>query len=144
MGGKPIRNVSTVGITATPSADTTASGIIITLTAGSSLVFGDICYIASSGKAVIADADTIATGGGIAMSLGVYSDNDPGSFLLHGIARNDAWSWTVGGILYLSTTAGSMVQTPPNATDNVVQVLGVATHADRVYFNPSLVQIEHA
>lgn len=143
MGGIPIRDATTVGLRSSPTSDTTASGIITTLTAGASLVFGDACYIASSGKAVLADASTIATSGAIVLSLGVYSDTDTGNFLLNGIARNDAWNWTVGGIVYLSTTAGSMTQTAPSATDEVIQILGVATHADRIYFNPSLVQVEH-
>ena len=29
------------------------------------------------------------------------------------------------------------------ATDHAIQILGVVTHADRVFFNPSLVQVEH-
>lgn len=144
LGGNPIRDATTIGIRATPTADTTASGIITTLTAGASMVFGDVCYIASTGKAVLADASAIATSGALVLSLGVYSDTDPGNFLLHGVARNDTWNWTVGGIVYLSLTAGSMTQTAPSATDEVIQILGVATHADRIYFNPSLVQIEHA
>jgi hypothetical protein len=31
----------------------------------------------------------------------------------------------------------------PTGADDVIQIMGVATHADRMYFNPQLVQIEH-
>ena len=65
--------------------------------------------------------------------------NASGSFLLRGQARADStWSWTIGGLLYLSTTAGLMTQTKPAATDDCIQVLGVAfPNADTVNFNPS-------
>jgi hypothetical protein len=144
VDGKPIRNASTIGIIATPATDLTGAGIITTLTAGANLVFGDVCYLNSSGNALLADADAIATAGAIALSLATISNGNPGNFLLHGVARDDSWNWTPGGLLYLSTTAGAMTQTAPNGTDDVIQVLGVATHADRIYFNPSLVQVEHA
>lgn len=143
VGGKPLRNVGTVGIIASPTTDHTATGIITELTAGEALVFGDVCYIASTGKALLGDADALATAGAVALALETLSTDGAGNFLLHGIARDDTWNWTPGGLLYLSTTAGDMTQTAPSGTDDVIQVLGVATHADRIYFNPSLVQVEH-
>lgn len=139
----PLQNVGTVGLIAAPSVDLTGTGFITSLTAGTGLVFGDICYIASTGKAVLGDADALATAGAVAMSLATIANDASGNFLLHGFARNDAWTWTVGGLLYLSTTAGAMTQTAPSGADDVIQVLGVATHADRIYFNPQLVQVEH-
>lgn len=142
-GGVPIRDVSTIGIRPAPSSDVTVSGIITELTAGASLVFGDICYIDSSGEAVLADASALATSNALVLCTEVLSASGAGDFLLHGVARNDAWAWTVGGLIYLSTTAGAMTQTAPSATDEVIQILGVATHADRIFFNPSLVQVEH-
>lgn len=143
MGGIPIRDASTVGIRPAPAADATVSGTIIELTAGASLVFGDIGYIAATGKVLLADADALATSGAVVLCTEALSDTQAGDFLLHGIARLDTWNWTVGGIIYLSTTAGGMTQTAPSATDDVIQILGVATHADRIFFNPSLVQVEH-
>lgn len=144
LDGKPMRNVGTMGIIAAPSTDLSATGIITTLSAGQDLIFGDVCYINSSGNALLGDADALATSGAIVMALAIINNGNSGNFLLHGIVRNDAWSWTPGGLMYLSTSAGAMVQSAPNATDDVIQILGVATHADRIYFNPSLVQVEHA
>lgn len=132
--------------TAAPAADVTASGLIITLTAAGNVGFGDVCYIASTGKATIVDADAIASSSGIVMALGTISADAAGSFLLHGIARNDAWNWTVGGLIYITvtaTTGNTLSQTAPSGTDDVIQIVGVATHADRMFFNPQLVQIEH-
>jgi hypothetical protein len=63
-----------------------------------------------------------------------------------GFVRNDSWNWTVGGWIYLSTngtTGNTLTQTAPSGTDEVVQILGVATHADRIWFAPQLIQIEN-
>ena len=49
----------------------------------------------------------------------------------------------MGGLVFLSTDVGAMTQTAPSGADDVVQVLGVATHADRMYFAPQLVIVEH-
>jgi hypothetical protein len=137
---------TSITITASPSSDITASGMKITLTAGSTVAFGDACYIASTGKATLAKGDAIATSSAVVMALESISADASGSFLLLGVARKDAWNWTVGGLIYLSatgTTTNTLTQTAPTATDSVTQILGVATHQDRLYFCPSLVQIEH-
>lgn len=131
-------------VTAAP-ADVTGDGIKITLTAAQAVAFGDVCYIASTGKATLVDADGIATASGVVMALGSISQDASGSFLMLGVARNDAWNWTVGGLIYITvtgTTGNTLSQTPPSGTDDVVQVVGVATHADRMLFMPNLVQVE--
>jgi len=106
------------------------------------VVFGNVCYYKSDGKMWKAGSGGIATGITLGMATESKSAEQACIFLLQGIARNDAWAWTVGGLVYLST-AGAMTQTAPSGADNVVQVLGVATHADRMYFNPQLAVVEH-
>jgi hypothetical protein len=131
---------------AAPAADVTASGIIISLTAGANLAFGDVGYIKSDGKVGLIDADAIATMSGLVMAIASISTDAAGLFLVLGIARNDAWNWTVGGLIYgtvTGTTGNTLSQTAPSGTDDVIQILGVATHADRMLFNPNLVQVEH-
>ena len=64
---------------------------------------------------------------------------------MYGIARQDTWAWTVGGLVYLTitgTTTNTLSQTAPVGNTDVVQVLGVATHADRMMFMPNLAQVE--
>ena len=120
--------------------DVMASGTIISLTANEAQAVGDVCRIASDGKAAISSASAIATSSVVVMQI------DTGKYLLHGVARNDAWNWTVGGIIYLSvtgTTGNTLTQTAPSGANEVIQVVGIATHADRIYFNPQLVQVEH-
>ena len=134
-----------VTLTAAPGSNLTATGIKITLTANENQAFGDVCRIDSAGEAAIADASAYATASALFMSLGTVTTGNPGSYLSLGIARNDTWAWTVGDYIYLSTTGttgNTLTQTAPSTTGEIVQVLGVATHADRVYFKPELIQIE--
>lgn len=134
-------------VTAAPSVDLTASGERITLTANENQAFGDLVYIASDGDAAIADADAIATGKVIGMCTATVTTGNPGVYLLRGVARKDAWAWTVGGYVYLSTTGTStntMTQTAPSGTDDCVVIVGIATHADRILINidPTVVEIK--
>jgi hypothetical protein len=136
---------STFPLTAAPS-DVTASGITTTFTANENQAFGDAVRIASDGEAQIADSSVVATSYAIALATGSITAGATGTYLLQGFARNDTWNWTVGGPIYLSlngTTGNTLTQTAPSATNEVVQILGIATHADRIYFNPSLVQVEN-
>lgn len=134
-------------LTAAPGADHTAYGVKITLTASENQAFGDVCYIASDGEATIADADALATADGLFMCLETVTTGSSASYLMFGIARDDTWTWTVGGLIYLSTTGttgNTMTQTAPSGAADIVQILGKATHADRMYFRPELVTIELA
>ena len=119
----------------------------ITLTANENQAFGDVCRIDSAGEAAIADASAFSTSSALFMCLDTVTTGNPASYLALGIARDDTWAWTVGGIVYLSTTGttgNTLTQTAPSGAGEIVQVLGVATHADRMYFKPELIQIEVA
>jgi hypothetical protein len=140
-----LASLSSTTITAVPSADHAASGTRITLTANEAQNFGDVVFINAAGKAQLGDADAIATASCIAMCTQTVSANNAATYLLFGVARDDTWNWTVGGLIYLSvtgTTGNTLTQTAPVGTNNVIQILGVATHADRMLFKPELVQIE--
>ena len=133
-----------ITIDAEPSADHEASGVKVALTAGESVVFGDVCYIKSDGKLWKADASSDTTASAVAIAIATISADASGSFLIMGIGRDDTWAWTVGGLLYLSETTGAITQTAPITSGAQVQILGVATHADRILFKPELVQVEVA
>jgi hypothetical protein len=87
----------------------------------------------------LTDADAAATAGGVMIGLAIEAGTagNPIDILLWGFARNDAWNWTIGAPIYLSTTPGALTQTAPNATDDVVRIVGYATTADTIYWNPS-------
>ena len=131
-----------------PTSDHQASGIIASLQCGSSTMnFGDVGYMKSDGKIGIGDADAIATSSCLYMCVdSQIIANAYGNYMLLGFARDDSWAWTVGGLIYLSTTGttgNTLTQTAPSGADDVIQILGVATHADRMHFMPSLAQVEH-
>lgn len=93
---------------------------------------------------------TISTMNGVCMVADTnIAANAVGLFLMHGFARDDSWNWNVGGssgLIYGSTagtTGNTLTQTAPTGANAVTQILGVATHPDRIYFNPQLVQVEH-
>ena len=133
-----------ITIDVVPATDVTASGVKASFTAGESLVFGDVCYVKSDGKLWKADASLATTASAVAIALATISADASGSFLMMGVVRDDSWTWTVGGLLYLSATAGAVTQTAPSTSGDQVQILGVATHADRILFKPELVQVEVA
>lgn len=136
-----------VAVTAAPGSDHTAYGLKITLIANENQAFGDVCYIDSAGEAALADADAAATADAILMCLDTVTTGNPASYLMFGIARDDTWAWTVGGLVYLSTTGttgNTLTQTPPSGAGDIVHIVGKATHADRIYFRPEIAGIELA
>jgi hypothetical protein len=131
-----------------PSADHTWSGPIVVLTAGAAIAYGEVCYMGADGKMEKGDADAVATAFCWAICLEVdgIAENATGKFGLPGcFVEHDAWAWdSLGQPLYLdTTTAGGMTKTAPSATDDVIQILGIALTADIVLFYPQLVQVEH-
>ena len=151
MGNLPIKSVSTIGINESLSSNHTASGIIVSMTAGVDLEFGNIVYFTSSGTCLKANATTgSAAYPAMGMAIASITNGAAGNILLHGTARNDSWasppfSLTTGGVVYLSKTAGEITKSysTHTTTDDVIQVLGIATSTTRIYFNPSVDYLTH-
>ncbi len=91
-------------------------------------------YVDSSGyfNAANASDDTKIC---VALTLEAASGANK-KLLWRGKARNDSWTWTAGGMLFLSTS-GDLTQTKPSTVGQIVQVVGVALSATMVMFNPS-------
>jgi len=90
-----------------------------------------------------ADSDTTMPVKGIATEGGV--NNDYIVFLIEGFIRNNAWDWTPGALLYASdTTAGAVIATAPDTTNDMVQRIGIAVTADIMWFRPDLTMIKVA
>jgi hypothetical protein len=128
----------------TPVSDHLSSGIIAPMSCGETLVIGNLCYIKSDGKMWKTDADAVATMPGIAIALAGGAANASVSFLFYGFFRDDSYAWTVGADIYASGTAGALTATAPSGSGDIVQIVASATHADRIFFNPSLVTVELA
>ena len=128
-----------------PSTDHAASGPQASLTAGEAVVFGEVCYVKSDGKLWKSDADAATTMPAMFMALATIGADAAGLFMVGpGFVRDDTWAWTVGGLIYADTTAGALSQTAPTGSGDQRQVVGIATHADRMYFCPCPVLVEVA
>ena len=136
-GGGGSSSSSDLTLVEAPGTNLQATGVKVAMTAGEALSFGDVLYFRNDGKVWKADANTAAMTPVIGMAISTAAANGSVTVLMSGIARNDSWNWTVGSKIYMGTVAGSIVTTAPSGSGDTVQVLGVATHADRVYFNPS-------
>ncbi len=119
----PDTNLTANGIKTTMTVDANATGVTATL------------HLDTDGNFIEADADADTTAPCLALALETGTGSK--QVLLQGFVRNDAWNWVVGGTVYLSTTAGAMTQTAPSGTNDIVQVVGFATNADRMWFSPS-------
>jgi len=155
MGELPINNVAGIKLIEEPGTSLTinpyaVSGITVSMLYGQSLIPGDLlCF--NNGAVWKADA-TGASGLYPVMGLALETASSGLHLvLLHGIYNNASrYEFaTVGGQVYLaatvsqSTTAGKETQTQPVATNDLIQVVGIATHKDRIYFNPSPDYITH-
>ena len=129
---------SSITLTTAPADDHSATGVKVVMTAGESLAFGDVVYFKSDGKVWKANSTSASEVPVMAMAISTATANNDVTVLLSGIARDDSWTWTVGGVVFLDIYDGSLSQTAPTGSGYTVQVLGVATHADRMYFSPSL------
>lgn len=124
----------------TPNTDHTSVGpTTATFAAGETVTVMDLVYFKSDGEWWLTDADAAATAAGLlAISLESKTDGQAMSVALPGsFVRDDTWNWTVGAVLYVSTTAGAITATQPSGTDDVVRVVGFAVSADVIWFNPS-------
>jgi hypothetical protein len=123
----------------TPATDQTFTGSATTMTVGENVAFGEVLYVKSDGKLWKADASAAATMPGLFIAGAAISADASGLVVQPcSFVRDDAWTWTVGGAVYVSLTSGALTQTAPSVSGEQVQKLGIATHADRIYFYPSI------
>lgn len=147
-----VNNVDVAGYVhfdSTP-ADSKCSGTTATFTAAEDLSIGEVCYIKSDGKMGKAVASAEGTARCVAMAAAGISANATGVFLLKGFLQSTATfpTYTVGGVLYTpedeTSTENVPEQTAPDTSGDFVQVIGFATGADTVYFDPDSTVIEVA
>ena len=139
-----------VHIDSTP-ADTVVSGVTASFTAGEALEDGEVVYLkASDSKVWKAVATAAATSRAIGMVVKDAAADATVQVLLQGFLRADTNfpTWTIGGALYTPEAETSSKNVPeqaaPASDGDFVQVLGWASDANTVYFNPSNDIIEHA
>lgn len=141
-------NSGAIALDAALSADGKSSGITRAGTAGATLAFGDLVVLdVTDSRWELADANSASGADGDARGmigvcvLAAAADGDPTVVLLQGAVRADAVfpSFTVNAPIYVSETAGDITATSPTTSGNVVRILGAATTADEIYFDPDRV-----
>jgi len=139
LGGDLDVNAKNIELTPTGGgSDDTACGVIVTQTVDTNSVgIGSALFMAADGNFDEADADASTTVPCTALALEAGTGSK--KVLLMGYMRHDAWDWTPGGLLFVSDTVGTLTQTAPSSTGQQIQIVGKATTADVIYFNPSLV-----
>lgn len=131
------------------SADEKYSGIVEAGTAGATLAFGDLCYLAvADSRWELTDADAQATAFG---KLGICvlaaaGDGSATKMLLYGKVRADTAfpTLTVGAPVFVSTDAGDITNTAPSGAADIMRVIGYGNTGDELHFCPSPDYFEHA
>ena len=137
-------NVS-IGVPLLAGANATTTGMTAEMLAGGTIGALDaVCIHSVTQEVVIANASVVATARAIGFAPAAITDTETGTILLQGTVRDDTWTWTPGGAIYLSETGGSVTQTVPTTSGAFVQVVGVALSPVVMYFNPSMDVIELA
>ena len=114
-------------------------------TAGESLSFGEICNYKSDSKWYKTDADTMTMCvGEIGMAMEDIAADATGNMAKIADVRDDSWNWTVGAMLYISTTPGAMTEAMPSGSGDQIRKIAVAISADIVAFAPDCTIIELA
>ena len=123
-------------------------GIIMTFTAGSTVRQYSPVYIGTDDEVHECDADAIATMPciGVSVNTSDVTDGNPIEVMLLGLIRNEDFTdfGTNGAPVYVSATVGTMTNTAPSGTDDVVQVIGHSVGEKLLFVQPCLTTIEHA
>jgi hypothetical protein len=117
--------------------DLNGQGFKATFLAAEALVPGDLCYLNVSGTMGKADASGAATCKTLlGIALTAAGSGAEADFLLNGYYSTSGL--TAGDVLYVSETAGAIVNAPPLAgtTGAVVRPIGTALTTTSLYFNP--------
>ena len=109
-------------------------------TAGETLSQYQILYLNTADakwyKSVCNNTEIKAEVYGICTEAGGISADSTGEITLQGKITNAGWSWTVGTILYVSTTSGSLSQTKPDTVGQYARAAAIALDTDEIWFAP--------
>jgi len=133
----------------TPASDQTGNGDIIEDTVDENTVgFGGALCLFSNGNWV--DADHVEESNGDAQMPCLVLALEAGTgaskkLLVRGFARDDSWTWNVGGEagkIYVGES-GALTQAQPATTGDRIQVVAYAKSSTVIFFNPDNTIIEY-
>jgi hypothetical protein len=145
QAGEYYHNTSSGLLLTSPGSDGGFHGIYEKGIYGENLIAGDLVYLKSDGKywKALADSESTLPCIGLATISGNAESNN--NILKTGYYRDDSWSWTIGGLLYLDiTTGGELTQTIPSGSGKFVQIVGYAISSTVIYFKPDFTYLELA
>jgi hypothetical protein len=121
-------------------SDGTWSGTTVNLTCHETIAFGKPVFVNSDGEAALANATAASTMPAIGLAVVGGNAADTCTILIHGIVAETDWTWTPGGTIYVDDSASGVLTATVgdvSGTDHVVQIMGIALHADAMLVNPS-------
>jgi hypothetical protein len=81
----------------------------------------------------------------IVLTNSQLNSGQAGNFSRRGLVINTSWAWaTVGGYVYAGNTAGALTQIIPSTSTEQLQIVGLATGATQMDFDPQLLLVEVA
>ena len=127
----------------TPTASTASgSGTIVKWSVSDTTTAGTLYTVKTNGLWTPVDADNEATSiGMLAIALG---SNATDGMLLQGFFYKASHGFTIGLPLYISNTAGAFTTTRPTGTNDYVRIIGYATSANYIYFDPDKTWVQVA
>lgn len=135
-GTTPMTDAAKIEFDPLPASDGTMSGETSPETVDTNAIgIGALLVLAADGHWDEADADAEATCG--LLSIAVESGTGSKKVMHKGWLHMAAHGFTVGRRLFVSTTQGTMTNTAPDGSGNVVQVVGYAISDDVIRINPS-------
>ena len=127
---------SSIQLDDTPTASTAnSSGTIVNWSVSESTTAGNLYAVKTNGGWTAADADTMKLNhiGMLAIALGANAVN---GMLLQGFFYKASHGFTIGLPLYISNTLGAFSNTRPLEANDYVRIIGYATSANYIYFDP--------
>jgi hypothetical protein len=127
----------------TPTASTASgSGTIVNWSVSDATTAGTLYTVKTNGLWTPVDADNEATS--IGMLAIALSSNANLGMLLQGFFYKASHGFTIGLPLYISNTAGAFSTTRPTGTNDYVRIIGYATSANYIYFDPDKTWVQVA
>ena len=125
-----------------PAAAAVASGTIVNWSVSESTTAGLLYVIKTTGGWTTTDADV--ENRSIYMLAIALSTNANNGMLLQGFLYKASHGFTIGLPLYISNTPGAFTTTRPTGTNDYVRIIGYATSANYIYFDPDKTWVQVA
>ena len=122
--------------------DLNEHAITATFIAGENLTASDLCCLDANGQMSKADAtDRTLSHRLIGIAAADTTSGEEGVFYLRGFV--EAYVFSAGDILYVSTTAGTWQDYPPNGSGEIVRIIGYAVESHLMFLDPDKTYIEN-